>query len=225
MKKFLYLFLFLLFGLSLVNAQTENTPEYKYKLFNSIGFFVGGDYSSLTGDAPTDASYARMMGFIGGVSVEFNIKKDIKILLQPMYDLKYSKMLFDKGGTDPVDSMRFRFEYFRAPLLAKINAFNGVTYFLSGFDFGLLLKSSGYDVNKINGEKDLSNYVNKFDLSALFGIGVNFKIKSKDLYLEIRYSQSLLNMSSNNTSTFGSDLPSRFRFTGFNILTGFNFNL
>jgi hypothetical protein len=224
MKKLVYLFLFLLLGSSVVSAQTNDISKQKSGIFKSIGVFAGGDYSGLSGDAPQDAAYARKFGFLGGVSVEFNITKDIKLLLQPMYNIKNSKLLYDIGETELYDSLQFKFEYIRVPLLAKINAFNGVTYFLSGVDFGYLLKSTANDKEKIT-EKDISSYVNKFDLAALFGVGVNFKVKSNDLYLELRYSQSLLNMSNNSQNKFDSYLPTRFRLMGFQLLTGFNFNL
>lgn len=226
-KQIFFLLLFLLFTSHILKAQTitEKNEKQKYRLLSSIGIVGGADYAGLTGDAPEDASYSGNFGFLGGISVEFNITEDIKLLLQPMYNIKSSKMLFDIGENDPRDSLRLKFEYVRVPVIAKINAFNNVTYFLSGLDVGFLLKSVIYDIEKLNGEKDISDFVNEFDLAAFFGFGVNFNIKSNSLYLELRYSQSLLNMSDESVNKFNSYLPVRFRFSGLQLLTGFNLNL
>ena len=121
--------------------------------------------------------------------------------------------------------MRMGFDYIRVPLVVKINAFNGVTYFLSGLDFGFMLSSKLNDIEKVNPERDISSYVNKFDLAALFGVGVNFKLNSNLLFVELRYLQSLTNMSNNDINKFGSYLPTRFRLAGLQLHTGFNFSL
>jgi hypothetical protein len=96
---------------------------------------------------------------------------------------------------------------------------------LSGLDFGLLLNSNLSKTDNLSEETDISSFVNEFDLSAIFGFGVNFKIKSTALYFELRYSAGLLNMSNNDVNKFDSYLPTRFRLSGFQMLTGFNFNL
>jgi hypothetical protein len=218
--------LFLLFTTSLIYAQEKNSSgePWKYKLFNSIGIFGGLDYSKLTGDAPKDVSYANGIGYQGGLSVEFNVTEDIKILFHPQYSRKTVSILYDIGEDDPVDSMRLRFDYIRFPVILKVMAFNGVTYFTSGLDPGYLSKAVVQDKEGINPETDMMDYVNQFDLAATFGFGVNFKIKKYDLFLEIDYSQSIINMSSD-TPKFNSDLPQRFRLSGLQFNTGFYFNL
>ncbi len=226
-NKIVYVVLLILITNSFLNAQIKSEPpeKKKCKLFSSVGIFAGADLSSLTGDAPKDAEYSGSVGYMGGISVELNLTKDIRLLLQPTYSIKKVKVLYDIGEIDPLDSLRLKFEYFRVPVLAKINAFNGVTYFLSGLDFGLLLNSKLSKTVNTSEETDISNLVNEFDLSAIFGFGVNFKIKSNALYFELRYSAGLLNMSNNDVNKFDSYLPTRFRLSGFQLLTGFNFNL
>ena len=227
MKKTLYLFLLIFLITGLINAQTDssNKSVKKYRLFSSVGILVGSDLSSLSGDSPEDVSYGVKPGYMAGVSVEFNITKDFKLLFQPVYSMRFTKALFDTGEKELVDSMRLKFEYIRFPLTVKINALNGVTYFLGGIDPGYLLSSSLYDKEKINGEKDIINSLNRFDVSILFGFGVNFRLASNFLYLELRYEQSLLNMSKNEENGATNNLPARFRLGGFQLLTGFNFSL
>ncbi|MCU0373119.1 MAG: PorT family protein [Ignavibacteria bacterium] len=217
---------FLIFTSSLLFAQDKNTSKepWKYKLFNSVGIFGGIDYSKLTGDSPEDISYSSGIGYQAGLSVEFNITKDIKILFHPQYNRKTIKLLYDIGEDDPVDSMKLSFDYFRFPVILKIMAFNGVTYFTSGLDPGYLSKATLQDKEGINEEKDVISYVNTFDLAASFGFGVNFKVWNNDLFLEIDYFQSLVNLS-NDKPKFGSSLPQRFRLSGIAFNTGFYFNL
>ena len=227
MKKIFYILLVFLISAGTIYAQKESkdTKQNKYKLFSSVGIFAGSDLTSLSGDAPKDVSYGSKPGIMAGISVEFNITDDIKLLLQPMYSIRYTKGLFDIGEPDPLDSMRTKFEYIRVPLSAKINAFNGVTYFVGGLDFGYLLNASLYDIEKVNGERDIKNILNEIDLAALFGVGVNFKIASNFLYFELRYEQSLLNMSNTDANANSGYFPSRFRLGGFQLFTGFNFSL
>lgn len=222
------LLLFLIFTSTLIYAQDKNKEKepWKYRLFNSVGVFGGADYSKLTGDSPEDVSYSNGIGYQAGLSVEFSITKDIRILFQPQYNLKTVKMLFDIGEDEPLDSIRLKFTYLRFPVMLKIMAFNGVTYFLSGIDPGYLSKSIQQDAEGINEEKDISQYINEFDLAATFGFGVNFNfVKPHDVYLELKYSQSVLNLSDNSVTKFGSDLPQRFRLSGLQLNAGFNFNL
>jgi hypothetical protein len=223
--KFVYLLIFIIITSPFVNAQIKTDPNQKCKFFSSVGIFVGADLSYLTGDAPKDASYAGKPGFLGGLSAEFNLTKDIKLLLQPTYNLKNTKVLYDVGEEDPRDSLLLKFSYFRVPVLMKINAFNGVTYFLSGLDFGFLLSSKLSKTVNPSEETDISNLVNKFDLSVIFGFGVKFKLWSNSLFAELRYSQGLLNMSDNSVTKFDSYLPARFRVMGLQLLAGYNFNL
>jgi len=226
-KQIFFLLLFLIFASTILKAQTnpEKNEKQKSGFLSSIGVIGGADRTSLSGDAPKDASYSGNLGFLGGISVEFNITEDIKLLLQPVYNIKGTKILYDIGENDYRDSLRLKFDYIRVPVIAKINAFNGVTYFLSGLDLGFLLKSVSYDIEKINGETDISDFVNEFDIAAFFGFGVNFNIKPGALYLELRYSQSLLNMSDESVKEVNSYTPARFRLSGLQLLTGFNFNL
>lgn len=227
LKKTFYILLILFLSAASVYAQKEslNKDAHKYKLFSSVGVLAGAELSTLSGDSPKDVSYGVKPGFLGGISVEFNVTDDIKILLQPMYSIRNTKLLFDTGEKDPVDSMVTKFEYIRVPVSAKILAFNDVTYFLSGLDFGYLLSAKLNDKEKINPERDVMSIMNRFDIAALFGIGVNFKIASNFLYLELRYQQSLLNMSNTGGTPNTAYLPTRFRLGGLQLLTGFNFSL
>lgn len=227
MKKIILL-LFLFFTtapLILPQSEKDKTGKYRDGFFSSIGIIGGIDNSGLSGDAPKDVSYSGNFGFTGGLSIEFNITNNIKLLLQPVYSLKSVKILYDIDEEELFDSLRLKFDYFRFPLLVKFTTLNEYTYFLSGFDAGYLSKAVLYDKDTPDDESDIAEYVNKFDLSAMFGVGINFKIKTHNLYAELRYSQSILNMSNNDVEKFNSSLPTRFRLSGLQFLLGYNFNI
>ena len=187
----------------------------------SIGIIGGLNLQSVKGDAPADVSYGSKPGFMIGINAERKIANGIKLVLQPNYTLSQTKLSFDIGEEELKDSMNVKMVFIRLPVLAKIEAFNGVTYFLSGLDFGFLQEAKIQDVNKTSEERSIKDSFESFDLAAQFGVGVKFPIKGLLLSLEGRYSQSLLNLSK---KSFDS-LPSRFRLSGFQFLTNLSYNL
>ena len=72
-------------------------------------------------------------------------------------------------------------------------------------------------------QKMLSNLVKTFDLSVSFGFGVNIPVGSPIISLELRYMQSLLNLSDISSSESGTTFPYRFRTSGFQFLTSIIF--
>lgn len=214
MKKYIPLVLFILIPFTQLHSQT------------SIGVIAGLNLQSLTGDSPDNTSYAGSTGFMYGLSAETKIFKDFKLMIQPNYSLTETIIQVDIGREDPVDSFRVKLDYFRVPVIAKIEALNGVTYFLSGLDMGFLSKATIQNYSETSDEADLKDGINEFDLAAMFGVGVKFKLsRFFVLGIEGRYSQSLLNMSKDNTGTQFSNLPSRFRQAGFQFLTCISYNL
>ncbi len=217
MAKIIFLFFISVFVVALslkADAQT------------SLGVIGGINLISISGDAPQDVSYSGGAGYMFGLSAETRIGKGIMLMLQPNYSHTQTGLGVDIGEEYPKDSMNASFNYFRIPLLAKIEAFNNVTYFLSGLDVGILKDAKIQDVNKTKEETDISDNLNKIDLAAVFGVGVKFKLSPKfNLGLEGRYNQSLLNLSKNDNGNSINNLPSRFRQSGFQFLSCITFNL
>ncbi|MCK7517467.1 MAG: hypothetical protein MZV64_06965 [Ignavibacteriales bacterium] len=71
--------------------------------------------------------------------------------------------------------------------------------------------------------KDVNDLIKNYDISATFGFGVNIPIGSPIISLELRYMQSLLNLSDISTSESGTTFPFRFRTSGFQFLTSIIF--
>ncbi len=71
--------------------------------------------------------------------------------------------------------------------------------------------------------QDVSNLFKTFDISATLGFGVNIPIGAPIISLELRYMQSLLNLSDISSDESGTTFPYRFRASGFQFLTSILF--
>jgi hypothetical protein len=184
----------------------------------AIGVLGGLDMSDLSGDAPPRVSYASRTGFAAGIIGEFDITDDVKLSLQPMFLQKGARIgIAVPGEEEPRDSLDLRLDYVTLPVLFKIVAGNGVTYAAGGIDLGYLLDAT---LSEGDQKSDVSDFLKRIDLAADFGFGVQLPIGSPFLTLELRYSQSILNLAKPGQGPEGDSLPVRFRSTGFQFLAG-----
>ena len=187
-----------------------------------IGATGGLMSSSLSGDAPEDASYSGKTGFSGGLIADFTLTEDIVLSIQPRYLQKGTSVAYDVGEYELRDSLTATFDYVSLPVMVKITSLNKRIYFSSGLDFGYLMNSTVENI--VDGStKDVNELIKNYDISATFGFGVNIPIGSPIISLELRYMQSLLNLSDISTSESGSTFPFRFRTSGFQFLTSIIF--
>ena len=183
-----------------------------------IGATGGLMSSNLSGDAPEDASYSGKTGFSGGLIADFTLTEDIVLSIQPRFLQKGTSVAYDVGEYELRDSLTATFDYVSLPVMVKITSLNKRIYFSSGLDFGYLMNSTVENI--VDGStKDVSDLFKTFDLSATFGFGVNFPIGLPIISLEIRYMQSLLNLSDISSSESETTFPFRFRTSGFQFLT------
>ena len=203
------LLIFLLFNISIF-SQTY------------IGATGGLMSSSLSGDAPKDASYSGKTGFSGGLIADFTLTEDIVLSIQPRFLQKGTSVAYDVGEYELKDSLTATLDYASLPIIIKITSLNKRIFFSSGLDFGYLMNSTVENI--VDGStKDVSDLFKTFDLSATFGFGVNFPIGSPIISLEIRYMQSLLNLSDISSTESETTFPFRFRTSGFQFLTSILF--
>ncbi|MBK9228679.1 MAG: PorT family protein [Ignavibacteria bacterium] len=213
MKRILQLLGLLLTFMSLSTASAQT----------SVGLYGGLSMISLSGDSPELTGYSGNGGYSFGLSGEIGITKDIKLMLQPNYSSYGTMIGYDIGEEELKDSLELDVSYYRLPVLAKFEALNDYTYFISGLDFGYLNDAKYTDVNQTIEEKDISDSFQEFDLAAVFGAGVKIPVSYFIASAEVRYSQSLLNLSSNVPEVQFNSLPSRFRFSGFQIIANLSY--
>ncbi len=210
MKKIYLIFvgIFIMAFLTPVSAQSR------------LGVFSGLNFGKLTGDAPQDAYYYSLPGFNGGVNLDISINKILDLSLQPSFS-QAGVAIFYKVPLEPelVDSIAIRLNYFSLPVLLKVESTNKHFYALGGFEFAYLASQSVHSGgNKLDDELD----INAFDVTAQFGAGYRIFLGLPRLYLELRYSQGLFNLTDHaNDEGF---IP-RVRTSGFKFLFGIEFPL
>ena len=197
----------------------QNISIFSQTYFGATGGLMS---SSLSGDAPKDASYSSKTGFSGGLVVDFTLLEDVVLSIQPRYLQKGSAIAYDVGKYELQDSLTATLDYISLPVMVKINSLNKRIFFSTGLDFGYLMNSSLENI--VDGStKDVGNLFKTIDISATFGFGVNIPIGSPIISLELRYMQSLLNLSDISSSESGTTFPYRFRTSGFQFLTSILF--
>jgi len=187
----------------------------------AVGIWGGLNRAHLSGDAPEDAGYQNRLGLAAGVVGEFNLTRDVKLSLQPMYVQRGTRIAYDLQDYDePHDSLDVKLNYFSLPVMIKVISGNGKTYVSSGLDFGVLMQAELADLNREGAARDIKNLLQDFDVAVNFGFGVMLPVGSPLLTFELRYSQSLLNLSKTGENTESAALPERFRSTGLQLLAG-----
>lgn len=182
----------------------------------TLGVVGGLNLSSIKGDAPEQVKWGGKTGLILGLVGEFRLAQDVRLLLQPTLTTRGSSLgVTVEGQEEPVDSGSVSLDYLTLPVLVKVMAGNGRTFVTSGLDFGIL---TGATLEEGDNEEDVKDRVEDFDVAVNFGFGGVVFSGRPNVSLELRYSQSLLNLA--NSTTTEEALPVRFRSSGFQLIAG-----
>ncbi|GMR25109.1 MAG: hypothetical protein BMS9Abin39_0387 [Ignavibacteria bacterium] len=185
----------------------------------SLGVLGGVNNSSLIGDAPPGSTYKSDVGFGVGLLGEFNITSDIKISLQPMFQQKGAKIAYSVfSEREPQDSIEININYFSLPILMKVYAGNNIMYVSGGFDIGFKLDATFRRITP-DKEKDISDSFNDFNITAIIGVGAQFRLGQFYIFAEGRYSQGLGNISNPNPDG-PKELSPSFRTTSLQLFAG-----
>lgn len=191
-------------------------------------FFLGAtgglSRTSLSGDAPVDASYTSLVGFSAGLIGEYALTDDIRLSVQPSYVRRGTGVAFDVGEEDVRDSLKLSLDYFSIPVMARFMSAQGAWFVNGGLDCGFLLDASLSDVNA-GGTVDVKSFVNSLDLMMILGVGGVVDVAPAFLTFEVRYAQSLLNAGSDDQLATAAGVPVRFRLSGLQLLAGVLFPL
>lgn len=157
-----------------------------------VGVFGGLNSSKLAGDAPNNAKYKGLMGANVGAYFDLNLGKGLYLSLQPSYSQEGTKVSYTLPKIEkPVDSIHLRLNYFSLPLLLKVTSTNKRFYALAGIESGLLLDSYATS-NDI--KEDINVAVAKWNFAIHFGVGIKIPVGFPRLFVELRYSQGLINL-------------------------------
>jgi hypothetical protein len=205
MKKSIRLLIILTFflGTSLLNAQPN------------IGVYAGVNSSKLNGDSPEKASYESLPGLNAGANLDFKVGKTVWISVQPSYSREGTKISYTiRDKYEPVDSVRIRLNYVSVPVILKVSFINDRFYAIGGFETAYLLNNT---VSSHDEEQDVDLNVSQWNLAIQFGIGLHIPVGFPRLYVELRYSQGVLNLTDEPLTK--SYVP-RVKTAGFTLLTG-----
>jgi len=181
-----------------------------------FGVIAGLNWTKLDGDRPDKAAYNRAMGYGVGLVGDVGLSKDVVLSIQPMYVRRGTDISFDVGEDERRDSLEVRLDYIDCLIMVKVFADNDVTYFSSGLGFGFLTNAKLTDIR--SGEEGVKDEFQNFDLSLAMGVGFMIPVKRSVVTLELRYQQSLLNISDSDAELQDNGLSPRMRSSGFQIL-------
>ncbi len=182
-----------------------------------LGAFAGIDNGRLSGDKFSNTIYKSKIGFIIGLSIDPQINDLISLSIQPGYIKTGSTIQVpDTIANEYKDSLRISVDYLVLDIFIKIQSKSKRLYFSSGLEFGYGL--SLVADNEIE-EVDLTGELNKWNISAVFGVGYKIPIKRSGLYFELRYTQGLVNMTE--AEPADEDYIPRVKLSGLKFVTGF----
>lgn len=183
----------------------------------TVGLVGGLNFGSVKGDAPADISYGTKTGIIAGALGELRLAEDVTLMVQPTLAQRGTSLAVAVEGLDePVDSGSVALSYLSVPVLVRVMAGNQRTFVTGGFDVAFLTSAK---LKEGSSERDIDDRLKGGDIAMNFGFGGLVLKGSPAVTLELRYSQSLTNLS-NNVSSTEDKLPVRFRSSGFQLLAG-----
>jgi hypothetical protein len=154
--------------------------------------YLGLNNATLAGDAPVNSEYTANPGVLLGLNIDFKITEEVLLSFQPGFAQAGAKLAY-KDSVDNLyqDSLTIDINAFVLPILINIISNNKRFYFSSGLEFGYQLQTTA---SSSNDNIDISEEVNKFNLSVNFGLTYLIPIGKPFLFLEARYSQGLINL-------------------------------
>ena len=182
-----------------------------------LGILAGVDNGRLAGDKYLNTQYKPNTGFIIGLSIDTQINDVISLSFQPGYMSTGSKIQVpDTIRNEWKDSLSINVDYMVLDVFVKIQSKSKRLYFSSGLEFGYGLSlTAANDIDEV----DITDELNKWNMSVVFGIGYKIPIKKSGLYFEFRYAQGLVNMSK--ADPVEDDNIPRVKLSGLKIVTGF----
>lgn len=179
-----------------------------------LGVFGGLNNSKLSGDPPPNGTYNNFMGGNFGALFDVKLGKSVYLSIQPSYSQEGTKVAYTvRGEYDPVDSVKFRLNYFSLPLILKVSSSNDRFYALSGVETAMLLSNAV----KMEGAEETYDDISQWNVSIHFGAGLNIPLGYPSMFVELRYSQGLINLTD---KPLTNDIIPRVKTTGFKLLCG-----
>ena len=108
----------------------------------------------------------------------------------------------------------FALTYFSLPLILKITSTSKRFYAIAGFESSLLLNSSATSGGQ---EGEINAELAQWNFAMHFGAGIRIPLGFPSLFIELRYSQGLRNLTD---EPLNNSIIPRVKTSGFKVLTG-----
>ena len=180
-----------------------------------VGVFTGLNHAKLAGDAPPDAKYKSLLGMNIGAHFDLKLSKSTALSIQPSFSQEGAKLSYSLANkSDTEDSLSLQLNYFSLPLLFKINTNNKRFYAIGGIETAYLLSK---ELKSQEAKEDLKSTISDINVALHFGAGMHIPIGYPRLFVELRYSQGLLNLTDD---PLGNDIIPRVKTNGLKVLFG-----
>jgi hypothetical protein len=180
-----------------------------------LGIFGGVSNGKLMGDSPDKAKYKSLIGFNFGANFDVKVSKSMYLSFQPSYSQEGTRVFYTLPRVKkPVDSLKLRLNYVSLPVLLKVTSTNQRFYALGGIEGAILVSDSFQRGGK---EETLKEDLLDWNLVIHFGAGMRIPLGFPRLFVELRYTQGLANLTD---QPEGDSFIPRVKTTGFKIIVG-----
>lgn len=185
MKKNILIFYLLLFSCS------SSFYIYGQSVF---GAYAGLHSMKLTGDSPSSGFLSLEGGNKFGLTYDYRFNQVVSV--NSRFDYTYTNLKYvfaDTTSEEEKDSMMLKLKAVSIPLSAVIWSENGRFYVLAGIEFYFPLSFKGH---KPDETIDYTPEIRDVVFNAHFGAGMIIPIGKPLLFIEVRYSQGLVDLNS-----------------------------
>lgn len=180
-----------------------------------LGIFGGINNSKLSGDAPLNAQYKSLIGANIGAHFDIKLSKVTALSIQASFSQEGTKIFYTVNDhVEPVDSLNLRLNYFSLPLLFRITSNNEKFYAIAGIETAYLMSKN---MKSQNTTEEIKASISDFNFAMHFGAGIRIPIGYPRLFIEVRYTQGLVNLTDD---PLKNNIIPRAKTSGFNAVAG-----
>jgi hypothetical protein len=186
-----------------------------------FGAYLGMARVQLKGDTPENFTYRAGYHPNFGAIINYYFKDDARISFQPGYAINKPTLAWkDRELDEKRDSIRLNLGTLRFPVYLDIISDNGKWHYVGGIDFQVALNQKGSAIGS-DETFDFNDELTNFNPLVVFGIGRRIPIGSSKLSVDLRFGQSILNIS--NEPDDQTSLVPRIKTSSFELLLTYEF--
>lgn len=187
-----------------------------------FGAYLGMSRVQLKGDSPKDFNYKASYHPLFGAIVNYYLTEDTRLSFQPGYAINKPVLAYiDRDLEEERDSVQLNLNFLRVPIYLDIISDNDKWHYIGGVDFQLALNQEGEAIGS-DETYDFNDELTNFNPVVVFGIGRRIAIGESRLSIDLRFGQSILNLSDKPDDE--TSLVPRIKTSSFELLVTYEFN-